>query len=219
MKRWRQQELNFRTRGGRRRGAWRKRRHFRPQVPHRARPAHAKAHPVHVTLRARDRLPSLRRQVLFGEIRQAIGQTTRSWFRIIHFSVQADHIHLLVEASDKGSLSRGLIGITIRVALAVNRVLRRKGKVWDDRYHSRPLRTPREVRNGLVYVLMNWKKHARHATDVDPCSSAGSFTGWKVPPSTGPPGDRLVAAPMTWLLQVGWRRHGLIELEERPKTS
>ena len=152
MKRWQQRQLTFRARGGRRPGAGRKSRRLRTGVPHRARPDHKKTHPVHVTLRASPRLPSFRREVLFREIRHALGRTARAWFRLVHFSVQKDHLHLLVEADDKSSLSRGVRGLTIRLARAVNRVLGRTGRVWDDRFHSRALPSPREVRNALVYV-------------------------------------------------------------------
>jgi REP element-mobilizing transposase RayT len=212
----RQLKLTFRTRGGSRKGAGRKK-HPRSGVPHRARPEHKKYHPVHVTLRASRGLSSLRAQLVYMEVRRALGRTSRQWFRIVHHSVQADHVHLLVEADDKTCLSRGLMGATIRLARAVNRVLGRQGRVWGDRFHARALRTPREVRNGIVYVLMNWKKHVPGATDYDPRSSACSFTGWKVPPAVGPPGDAFVLIrPSTWLLRTGWRRHGLIGAEERP---
>src|SRR5262245_2189813 len=97
--------------------------------------------------------------MVFDRVRRALGCTARSWFRIVHFSVQANHVHLIVEADDKVSLSRGLMGAATRLALAVNQAARRRGSVWQDRFHARALRTPREVRNGIVYVLMNWKKH------------------------------------------------------------
>jgi REP-associated tyrosine transposase len=216
---WRQQELKFRTRGGRRPRAGRKRGPGRGHVAHRARPEHKKAHPVHVTLRAGSRLPSLRKQLVFQDVRRAIGRTARSWFRVVHFSVQANHVHLLVEADDKVALTRGLMGVSIRLALAVNRVARRRGKVWADRYHARALRTPRDVRNGIVYVLMNWKKHVPEAKGFDPCSSARSFSGWFAHPSVGPPPAETVTPAETWLLRVGWKRHGLITSSERPRVS
>ena len=222
MKRWRQQALTFRTRGGRRKGAGRKPSAGRRGVPHRFRPEHRKEHPVHVTLRASRRLPSLRKQRIFEAVRRSLGRTVRTWFRIVHYSVQADHVHLLVEALDKNSLSRGLMGATIRLARAVNRVLKRRGSVWSDRYHARALHTPREVRHGMVYVLMNWKKHLPGVTGLDPCSSAWSFTDWCVPPPIGPPDGSLDAAvqrPTTWLLRTGWKRRGLIDPAERPRTS
>jgi putative transposase len=181
---------------------------------------------VHVTLRASRGLPSLREQVIFFEMRGGLGQTARSWFRVVHFSVQANHVHLLVEADDKTSLSRGIMGLAIRMARAVNRVLERHGNVWSERYHSRALKTPREVRNAIVYVLMNRQKHASKnmskALRLDLCSSASLFDGWQVPPSLAPPREsieRTTQPPVTWLLRLGWKRHGLIDPDERPKQS
>lgn len=166
------------------------------------------------------RLPSLRRQIVFKAVRRALGRTARAWFRIVHYSVQADHIHLLVEADDRVCLSRGIMGTVIRAARAVNGALGRSGRVWGDRYHARPLRTPREVRNGIVYVLMNWKKHLPIAKGLDPCSSAASFTGWQLHPPVGPPQpDEKVEAPTTWLLGIGWKRHGLLAANETPRAS
>jgi putative transposase len=222
MKRSHQFELKFRTRGGNRPGSGRKRR-ARGSVPHRARPDHQKRHPVHVTLRAARRLPSLRKQTLFFALRRALGATARSWFRVVHFSVQADHVHLLVEADDAGSLSRGVRGVTVRLARAFNRAAGRNGKVWGDRYHARALRSPREVRNGIVYVLTNWRKHVPHAAGLDPCSSVRSFDGWKTVPIPWPP-DRApdqppLEAPETGLLRAGWKRPGLVDPAERPAAG
>jgi REP-associated tyrosine transposase len=220
MRRWRQQELVFRKRGGKRRGAGRKSARNRRAVPHCVRPEHEKANPVHVTLRASRRVSSLRRQCLFHAIRRALGRTARAWFRVVHFSVQADHVHLLVEADDKSSLSPRLMGLTIRVARAVNRVLRRRGRMWDDRFHSRALKSPREVRHAIVYVLMNAKKHIADAPNFDPCSSAAWFTGSKLPLAQAPPLDcdeLITQRPQTWLLRAGWTKHGLVAPNERPR--
>ena len=63
-------------------------------------------------------------------------------------------------------------GLGIRLAKAINRRLGRKGRVWEDRYHGRPLRTPREVRHGLAYVLLNARKHGVHGRGIDPCSGS-----------------------------------------------
>jgi REP element-mobilizing transposase RayT len=191
-------------------------------VPHRARPEHKKAHPLHVTLRASRRLPNFRKDLVFHEIRRALGRTAREWFRVVHYSVQQDHLHLLVEADDKSALSRGLMSVAIRIARAVNRVLGRTGKVWGDRFHSRELPSPREVRRALVYVIMNAKKHILGAPSFDPCSSAASFTGWTFPPSQALPrvNDGSVTQPAkTWLLRTGWKRHGLIGPAERPHAK
>jgi hypothetical protein len=140
----------------------------------------------------------------------------------VQFSVQTDHVHLIAEADDKVALSRGMSGLSIRLAHAINRVLIRKGQVFIDRYHARALSTPREVRHALVYVLLNFRKHLDRAPGVDPVSSGFWFEGWKVPPRAEPPNflskdDIPVKPARTWLACVGWRRHGLIAFHERPK--
>jgi REP-associated tyrosine transposase len=172
-------------------------------------------------MRAGARLPNLRKQLLFNDICDAFGRAYHRWFRVVQFSVQEDHVHLIVEAHDKITLRRGMAGLAIRVARAVNRRLRRRGRFWRDRYHARELRTPREVRNGIVYVLMNRKKHAPDARGMDDRSSGWWFDGWKIPPAAAPPLDRHshapVRRPLTWLAGEGWKRHGLISPDERPK--
>ncbi len=217
-----QTDLPFRTWGGKRAGAGRQRvKPGRPGVPHRERPIHRTAHPVHVTLRARAGLPPLRDEGIFREVRDAIRKANRSpavgeAFRVVQFSIQNDHAHFIVEAHDKDVLSRGLRGLAIRLARAVNRALRVRGSVWGNRYHARALETPRAVRNALVYVLMNAKKHgARVASGVDAFSSAPWFDGFVERVDT--PDDACpVYAPKTWLGGTGWRRRGLVRFDERP---
>jgi putative transposase len=203
----------------------------RTGVPHRARPLHSHRHPLHVTLRRASRLPSMREEALFLVLRRALSRTARSWFRVVQFSVQTDHVHLIVEALDKPSLSRGMTGLCVRLARAFNGALDRCGAVWGERYHARALRTHREVRNGLVYVLMNHRKHAIGSNTArqgftrpvfDVCSSAWWFDGWDRPPSSGPPLAIDVAPVMpaeTWLVRTGWQRYGSIRLDECPKGS
>ena len=230
-----QLELAFPARwGGARAGAGRKRA-ARGNVPHRARPLQRAAEPVHVTMRAR--LAPLRSQHVFPTVRLALGRATRrdpKRFRILHFSVQRDHLHLVVEAADKRALSSGIRGVAIRVARYVNDLLSRRGPLWADRWHGRALRTPREVRTVLAYVLLNFRKHAprRLGAGVDPFSSGMWFDGWRgwrAASGVAPPfaeraawlkrhADDLVDLPIgvarTWLARVGWRRHGLIGLNE-----
>jgi REP element-mobilizing transposase RayT len=151
----------------------------------------------------------------FEAIKEAVRKSASAEFRIVHFSVQRDHAHLIVEARDRAALTRGMRSLAIRAALAVNRALGRRGRIWGDRYHARELRTPREVRNAIAYVLLNRRKHeARAPRGVDPCSSGAWFNGWR---SRRPLSeDSPVCAPRTWLCSVGWRRAGLIRVDERP---
>jgi hypothetical protein len=127
-------------------------------------------------------------------------------------------VHLLVEAEGTSHFRSGVQGMAIRIARAVNRALGRRGRVWGDRYHARMLRTPREVRRALVYVLANWRKHLPGARGLDPCSSAAWFEGWRRLRSTVE-GTGPVRAARTWLARVGWRRYGLIDIAEAPRSN
>jgi putative transposase len=150
----------------------------------------------------------------------------------VQFSVQSNHIHLLVEASDRKRVSRGMKGFAVRVARNVNLLLSTRGGVWGDRYYARALTTPREVRNALVHVLFSRHKHGGTAA-LDPCSSALFFSGWRSlvdernrghfrragPKKPMPLVTSPVAASQTWLMNVGWRRWGLLAAGERPRTA
>ncbi len=212
----RQLAFVIRTHGGARRGAGRKRVAPRPGVPHRRRAAHDPRHPVHVTLRAGALPVSLRANTVFPALRTALTCSSRAAFRVIAFSVQADHLHLVVEADGCRRLATGVQGLAIRIAKAVNRACGRRGAVWAERYHARALTTPRATRHALVYVLQNWRKHRRAASGLDPCSSAAWFSGWRNPSRQPATTSSPVAIARTWLARRGWRRHGLIDAGETP---
>jgi putative transposase len=202
--------------GGARAGAGRKRLAARPSPPHRPRAPHDARWPVHVTLRACDAIPSLRSAWVFPIVRRSLAASHKPAFRVVHFSVQSDHIHLVVEGDAQVALVRGVQGLAGRCAKAVNRAVGRRGRVWSSRHHRHALRTPTETRRGLVYVLLNFRKHLRAAPGVDPRSSGPWFNGWcrRMP---APSGVRPVEPPKTWLATVGWRRAGgAIAVDERP---
>jgi hypothetical protein len=144
-------------------------------------------------------------QRTFAAAQGAIARSSKLGFRVLHYSVQSDHVHLNVEADDAYALAVGVAALKIRVARGINRALGRRGAVWADRYHARALRTPNEVRAGLVYVLQNWKKHIGSTTGLDGRSSARWFDGWADRPER-PAGPSPVVAPRTWLAAIGWRK-------------
>jgi REP element-mobilizing transposase RayT len=212
-------------RGGPRPGAGRPR-GPRPRVLHRERAAVPGECPVHVTLRLRPDLPSLREGRFVREWRRSLAEAAeRGHFRVNHYSLQGDHAHLIVEAQGKHALACGMKSIAARLARALNRVAGRSGPVLDGRYHHRSLRTPREVRRALAYVLLNARRHLakrRHAARaagaaLDPASSARWFDGWRDTRHRAETGAAPeVAQPRTWMLRVGWRRHGLVDPAESP---
>jgi REP element-mobilizing transposase RayT len=184
--------------------------------------------PAHVTLRLRADTPSLRDTPVVAELERtfAVG-CSRPGFRLVHYSLQGNHAHLIVEAQSRDALGRGMMSLGARLARAVNRVAERSGRVLADRYHVRMLATPKEVRNALRYVLLNARRHAKaagarlaRAVRLDPASSARWFDGWKRDARLERADEAMHAPPVararTWLLNVGWRRHGLLDPRDVP---
>ncbi len=227
--------------GGRRAGAGRKSGEH-PGLPHRRRPTFSSL-PAHVTWKVRNDVPSLRATRVVREVERSFSRgCARPGFRLVHYSLQSNHVHLVVEARTRLALGRGMMAIGARLARAVNRVSGRSGKVFADRYHAHILKTPREVRAALRYVLLNARRHAkrlRKEIRLDPASSARWFDGWQraafrrvVERSRAAPPGLLVrrgrrptvvasraapvARPRTWLLTTGWRRHGLLDPADVP---
>jgi putative transposase len=199
-------------------------------VSHRARADFAPRFPQHVTWRAAPGVPSLRRGATAAVIRRAVSAARRADFAVVELNILSNHIHMLVEAEGATALSRGMHGLGVRLARRINVHLGRGGKVFE-RYHARSLCTPREVRNALRYVLLNARHHAaehgrRLARDwIDPYSTAPWFDGFASSHhrATAPPWlaylrslPRPTAPPRTWLLAIGWLRHGLLALDEVP---
>jgi REP element-mobilizing transposase RayT len=220
-----------RGRGGARVGAGRKPGAGRRSTPHRARPGHRRYEPVLVTWRCAVR--SLRSEFVFPTLRNTIADVNERWrgrFRIVVFSVQADHLHFIVEAEDRRALSGGMRGFAVSFARRFNRLVFRKGPVFAGRWHERALTSPRAVRHALIYVLANAKKHGEALGRLDPFSSAPYFRGFMecpdhapvelqpelIPPGCGP---SPVAAAESWLLRRGWLRRGLLSLDEAPKGA
>jgi putative transposase len=178
-------------------------------------------------------VPNLRAQVVVKRIAAAIRRASKDGFRVIHFSIQENHVHAMVEGDDHAAVQRGAQGLAIRLAKAINRVTGRTGKVWAQRHERHDLRTPTEVRNCLVYILFNFRKHARGGSgeawanrSLDPKSSAIWFDGWSA--RAGPhlatlaretkldPEAPCVAPPKRWLTREGWRKLGLVDPNEFP---
>ena len=231
-----QQELKL-TRGGKRPGAGRPKKGPRASERHETRPTLRAYEPVHVVIRVVAAVGSLRRRDLYKAIRHALVATfPRESFRVVHISIQGTHVHLLVEADNRMALARGMQALQISAAKHINAALskrrgtRRRGTVFSDRYHAVIVRSPRQARSALAYVLNNWRKHREHRAvelrpwPIDPFSSAPSFDGWRDLEASTIEWPRTyeplpVSRPETWLLREGWRKHGLLVSTEVPSEK
>ncbi|TAJ24312.1 MAG: hypothetical protein EPO68_01655 [Planctomycetota bacterium] len=193
--------------------------------PHTARPEQCARHPIHVTTRIRPGLPSLRR----ADSHRLLADTLRAGadrfgFRLVEYSVQSNHLHLLVEAPDREALTRGAKGMFVRLAKRLNQWWGRKGQVFPERFHARALRSPREVRRALAYVLHNARRHGSFGEGIDPHSSGAWFDGFAAARAKSDAGAEfvrkmaswrpVVRRAASWLLRSGWRRGGLIDIDE-----
>jgi len=163
-----------RGRGGKRTGAGRPRSKG-SLLRHQTRPEFKVSQPLHVNVKLIKGLPTLRAKNKFKLIKRGILKARERGLRIIHFSIQSNHIHLLIESENKRELGRGMQSFCISLAKSLNGFLKRQGKVFVERYHLHILKTPTEVRNALRYIFMNFAKHTRTPHRFDAYSSLICF--------------------------------------------
>ena len=260
LKKHEQQELWFGDKNGQNRGRKKTKRYRgkkrgpkpkgkRPSSPHTVRPTLKPWEPVHVVLGVHQDIKNLRKRHMYKAFYAAtIAVALHEWsydqknaFRIVHISIQTNHVHLIVEAANKDALSRGMQSFQISAAKHINRAYseraglsrRRRGSVFPDRYHEEIITSPRQARHALSYVLNNWRKHGQDRVNeaargwkIDLFSTAAQFWGWKGCEETdGLWGWRegydplVVYAPRTWLLREGWMKHGRIDCNEVPSRG
>lgn len=229
-------DKNGQRRGGQRAGAGRPKKGERASERHKTREAFRANHPVHVILRVAPDIVSLRRREMYRALRNALITTyAKAIIRIVHISIQGTHVHLLVETANRMTLARGMQSFEIAAAKYINAAMskqlgyRRRGSVFPDRYHAVIIRSPRQARSNIAYVLNNWRRHGesagviaqKHGWRVDPFSSAPSFQGWQdinVDALVWPETYYMLPVfdPRTWLLKEGWKKHGLVRTTEVP---
>ncbi len=213
-----QLQLNLKRRGWQQAGPGRPR-GKNPKVAHRRRPKVTRHCPVHVTVKVQKDVPRLRVGRFVRAFRQMLIQCAmRPGFNVIHYSIQHNHVHMLIEAEDNASLTKGMTSLSARMALGINRIFGRSGSVLHGRFHMRLLKTPKEVRRALAYVLQNHRHHGETTKPgIDKASSGVWFNGSREGTPMRPNRKQEVAAPRSWLLRVGWRRqHPLISITEVP---
>jgi REP element-mobilizing transposase RayT len=199
---------------------------------HRTRPLHDANHPVHVTIRRVRLAPAFRCELIRAVILRELARARGKGVRVLEYSIQDDHLHLMVEGTSAADLSAQMRKLFSRIAMMVNAAVGRRGALFRDRHHRHALGTPREVRNALVYVLFNARKHgrgtaARNEQEAweapDPFSSAPWFLEWaenaRPAPYATPLPKSPLTKPQTWLARVGWKRAGgAIRFHEAPRS-
>ena len=216
-------EMEFRTHGGKRKGAGRKKTD-QSLVNHVKRPKLNGREPINVTLRLVAGLQSIRTPGMMRAFARAVTLAKRFGMRVVHYDFQSNHIHLLVEAESKEALSRGMRSLNTSLAIAIKKVLGLvgRGRVFKGRYHMHVLTTPTEVKRALRYVIFNLAKHKKCSALVDPYSSIYALDrlsglvsereyermqkDLRRRPSWSSAIEQALSKASTFLLAVGWRK-------------
>ena len=205
--------------GGSRVGSGRKK---KGNLPHRSRAPFTRETAAHVNAHLVSGRPSLRNDAEYLVLLKVFEKSREGeGFRVVHYSVQHSHLHMIVEAQDRKHMTQGMRGLLVRAARALNRLWGIRGRVFADRFHEHLLRVPREARNALAYVLGNARRHGVPISRgcPDPLSSGRFFDGWRDFAAVRIPGLFLpISAARTWLLTEGWRKHGPIPVDLAPGT-
>ena len=207
--------------GGMRAGAGRPKGRSNHYVPHITRPKVTRHKAVHVTMKRVAGLPSMRRPRAYGVIREIfVKEKARKGFRLVHYAVRGNHMHLICEGDTTMALSRGIQRVASTIARKLNKLFRRRGRFFADRFHGRVLTDARDVKHVLRYVLLNEHKDKAARGIVvdgfDPYSSSQYFDGWRgvrsraIPTRASP-----VAGARSYLLRKAWRRCGLVSTDWR----
>ncbi len=219
----RQGKMKLFTHGGSRKGAGCKK-ILKGMQTHIARPEISDKYPLHINVKIKKNLPNLRTKKLFTIVKKAIIRARVRGFRINHFAVLKNHIHLIAEGKDKEQMGKAMQALTLSLAKSINSTCRRTGKVFIDRYHLHILRTPIEVKNALKYVFKNAAKHYHLKNIFDPYSSLIAFkekekllgqAGFLIPKILSSFDEiydhlqsimNIVDPPTSWLLKTGWSK-------------
>ncbi len=198
--------------GGKRRGAGRKNK--TQTVNHNARLKLTDKTPLHITMKLKRGLNGLRTVKMLNQLKISLGKAKMKGLRTIHFSLQSNHLHLFAESDDNHSLARGMNSLGARFGREIRKKLMGKGEVFNGRYHVHVLKTPRETRHALAYVLLNTSKHQKAEPAHDDYSSSRCFREWaiivqewkRLAKNGSRPRPDFLSEANSWLAKAGWRR-------------
>ena len=163
MKRKREKQFEFigiKGWGGRRPGAGRP--NLSGQVNHMKRPSMNLKNPLHITLRLKEKLPSIRNRSLFKEFKKSVKGSKRYGLYVIHFSVQSNHIHLFCECKSNKAVALGMRALAGRFSAG-------RGSLGP--IHRHAAQAEADVRRGVVSPLQGERhseSHGQHLSAIRP---------------------------------------------------
>lgn len=140
-------------------------------IRHIARDEIKKPIPLHLTIKIEKTKAGLKNKAMLKLLHHCIKKSRMKGLRIVHYTLEFDHVHLLVEATNKETTSKGMQSFGIAFSKGINKLKCLKGRVFKTRYHFRKLNSPREIKNVLNYILGNSIKHGQSPSIITPYNS------------------------------------------------
>lgn len=130
-----------------------------PGIRHTARPVLTKPSSLHLTIKVQKIKADIKNKMILTMLKKAILNARRMGLKVIHYSLEYDHVHLLIEADNNVILGKGMQSLGVTLSKAINRTKRIKGRVYKHRYHFRKINSARELKNVMFYIFNNGVKH------------------------------------------------------------
>ncbi len=196
--------------GGKRKKAGRKNR--TSTVNHMKREKIEAKFPIHITIKLKKGVVSLRGPKMVAAFKSSLQKAKKRGLKVIHFAVESNHAHLFAESGDNRDLRSGMASFGSSFGKSVRRLSGGKGSVFNGRYHLQVLKSPRQTKNAMAYVLLNHSKHQGAKPYADDKSSAPFFGDWRAllgeryRVDQPRPRPEFLAEPSSWLARDGWRQ-------------
>lgn len=140
-------------------------------IRHTKRPDLTRPSSLHLTVKIEKSKANLKNKNVLAILKKAIFNARRQGLKVIHYSLEYDHIHLIIEADNNRTLGKGMQAFGVTLAKAINRMRKVKGQVYKHRYHFRQITSSRQLKNVMTYIFNNGVKHKTSATALSPFNS------------------------------------------------
>jgi REP element-mobilizing transposase RayT len=128
-------------------------------IRHRERPKLTRLSSLHLTIKIKRIKADLKNKSILIVLKRAIYNARKKGLRVIHFSLEFDHVHLLIEAPDNFILGKGMQSLGVTLVRGINKLGQTSGEVYKHRYHFRKINSTRELKVVMNYIFHNGVKH------------------------------------------------------------
>lgn len=139
-------------------------------IRHTSREEIFKPSPLHLTVKLKR--ADIQNKVVLRILKHAIYRSRLQGLRVIHFSLEHNHVHLYAECESNFVLGKAMKAFGVTFVRRVNKLKKIKGQLYKYRYHLRVLKSARDAKNVINYILKNGIKHGRTLKVINAYNSA-----------------------------------------------